>query len=398
MAISPSLRRNVLILSGCQALMLSGSSLMIATSALIGFSLSEDKLWATLPIGCLFLGTLLSTYPASMIMKRIGRRAGFMIGPIFGVAGAVLTLVAIMDQSFALFSAGSFLIGVLNGVGYYYRFAAADISDDVYRSRAISWVLVGGVLAAFVGPNLASFNRDLISGYPFAGSYASLIVVYALSVVLASRLDIPKPGTEERAGRQRSLWEIARQPTFLVAVVSAMVAYGVMNLVMTSTPLAMAGHNHSFSDTALVIQWHVIAMFTPSFFTGHLIARFGTLRVMAAGAIVLFASVAVALHGISVTHFVVALIFLGLGWNFLFIGATHLVTQSYVPAEKAKTQGLNDLLVFSTVALTALTSGMVHEIAGWEMLNELVLPAIGVALGAILLLGWVRRQSEARAT
>ncbi|MGB1612453.1 MAG: MFS transporter [Arenicellales bacterium] len=398
MAISPSLRRNVLILSGCQALMLSGSSLMIATSALIGFSLSEDKLWATLPIGCLFLGTLLSTYPASMIMKRIGRRAGFMIGPIFGVAGAVLTLVAIMDQSFALFSAGSFLIGVLNGVGYYYRFAAADISDDVYRSRAISWVLVGGVLAAFIGPNLASFNRDLISGYPFAGSYASLIVVYALSVVLASRLDIPKPGTEERAGRQRSLWEIARQPTFLVAVVSAMVAYGVMNLVMTSTPLAMAGHNHSFSDTALVIQWHVIAMFTPSFFTGHLIARFGTLRVMAAGAIVLFASVAVALHGISVTHFVVALIFLGLGWNFLFIGATHLVTQSYVPAEKAKTQGLNDLLVFSTVALTALTSGMVHEIAGWEMLNELVLPAIGVALGAILLLGWVRRQSEARAT
>lgn len=398
MAISPSLRRNVLILSGCQALMLSGSSLMIATSALIGFSLSEDKLWATLPIGCLFLGTLLSTYPASMIMKRIGRRSGFMIGPIFGVAGAVLTLVAIMDQSFALFSAGSFLIGVLNGVGYYYRFAAADISDDVYRSRAISWVLVGGVLAAFIGPNLASFNRDLISGYPFAGSYASLIVVYALSVVLASRLDIPKPGTEERAGRQRSLWEIARQPTFLVAVVSAMVAYGVMNLVMTSTPLAMAGHNHSFSDTALVIQWHVIAMFTPSFFTGHLIARFGTLRVMAAGAIVLFASVAVALHGISVTHFVVALIFLGLGWNFLFIGATHLVTQSYVPAEKAKTQGLNDLLVFSTVALTALTSGMVHEIAGWEMLNELVLPAIGVALGAILLLGWVRRQSEARAT
>ncbi|MEK9785561.1 MAG: MFS transporter [Gammaproteobacteria bacterium] len=398
MAISPSLRRNVLILSGCQALMLSGSSLMIATSALIGFALSEDKLWATLPIGCLFLGTLLSTYPASMIMKRIGRRAGFMIGPIFGVAGAVLTLVAIMDQSFALFSAGSFLIGVLNGVGYYYRFAAADISDDVYRSRAISWVLVGGVLAAFIGPNLASFNRDLISGYPFAGSYASLIVVYALSVVLASRLDIPKPGTEERAGRQRSLWEIARQPTFLVAVVSAMVAYGVMNLVMTSTPLAMAGHNHSFSDTALVIQWHVIAMFTPSFFTGHLIARFGTLRVMAAGAIVLFASVAVALHGISVTHFVVALIFLGLGWNFLFIGATHLVTQSYVPAEKAKTQGLNDLLVFSTVALTALTSGMVHEIAGWEMLNELVLPAIGVALGAILLLGWFRRQSEARAT
>ena len=394
MGISASLRRNVLILSGCQALMLSGSSLMIATSALIGFALAEDKMWATLPIGCLFFGTLISTFPASMIMKRIGRRAGFILGPIFGVVGAILTVIAILDQSFLLFSFGLFLIGVLNGVGYYYRFAAADISDETYRSRAISWVLAGGVLAAVIGPNLANWNRDLISGYPFAGSYASLVGVYMLSILLASMLTIPKPNDSERLGQQRSLLEIARQPTFVVAVISAMVAYGVMNLVMTSTPLAMKGFGHSFPDTAIVIQWHVVAMFAPSFFTGHLIARVGTLRIMAAGAVVLFASVAVALNGLSVSHFIAALVLLGLGWNFLFIGATHLVTQSYSPAEKAKTQGLNDLLVFTTVALTALTSGMVHEQAGWQGLNELVLPAIALALFSVVGLGWVRRRRE----
>jgi len=215
-----------------------------------------------------------------------------------------------------------------------------------------------------------------------------------LSILLASMLTIPKPNDSERLGQQRSLLQIARQPTFVVAVISAMVAYGVMNLVMTSTPLAMKGFGHSFPDTAIVIQWHVVAMFAPSFFTGHLIARAGTLRIMAAGAVVLFASVAVALNGLSVSHFIAALVLLGLGWNFLFIGATHLVTQSYSPAEKAKTQGLNDLLVFTTVALTALTSGMVHEQAGWQGLNELVLPAIALALFSVVGLGWVRRRRE----
>ena len=394
MSFSGALRRNVLILSACQALVLSGSCLIIATSALTGLSLAQNRLWATLPLSCMFVGTLLTTFPASLMMKRIGRRAGFMIGPLAGLVGAAVAIWAITERDFWLFCAGSFLIGVLNGVGYYYRFAAADISGSEYRSRAISWVLAGGVVAAFVGPNLAAFNRDLIAGFPFAGSYASLLVVYLLSILLASLLRIPPPTEAERYGAQRPLGKIARQPVFFVSVIGALIAYGVMNLVMTSTPLAMAGCGHSFSDTALVIEWHVLAMFLPSFFTGHLIVRFGVLRIMGVGVVLLFGSVAANLSGITVTHFVVGLTLLGLGWNFLFVGGTTLVTESYSPAEKAKTQGLNDLMIFGTVALTAAVSGVVHETAGWEMLNLLVLPFLLAALVLILWLSRARKRQS----
>jgi len=388
---SAALRRNVLILSACQALMLSGSSLIIATSALTGLSLATNSLWATLPLSCMFAGTWLTTFPASLLMKSIGRRAGFMIGPLAGLVGAAIAIYAITERDFWMFCIGSFLIGVLNGVGYYYRFAAADISGSEYRSRAISWVLVGGVVAAFVGPNLAAFNRDLITGFPFAGSYASLLVVYSLSILLASLLRIPPPTEAERYGSQRPLSQIARQPAFFVSVIGALIAYGVMNLVMTSTPLAMAGCGHSFGDTAFVIEWHVLAMFLPSFFTGSLINRFGVLRIMGIGVVMLFASVAANLSGVGVAHFATGLVLLGLGWNFLFVGGTTLVTESYSPAEKAKTQGLNDLMIFGTVTLTAGVSGVVHEIAGWQTLNLLVLPFLLVALALIVWLSRVRK-------
>ena len=393
MSFSGALRRNVLLLSVCQALMLSGSSLIVATSALTGLSLASNSLWATVPLSCMYVGTLLTTFPASLMMKRIGRRAGFMIGPLAGLVGAAVAIHAITERDFWLFCAGSFLIGVLNGVGHYYRFAAADISGKVFRSRAISWVLAGGVVAAFVGPNLAAFNRDLIAGFPFAGSYASLLVVYSLSILLASFLRISPPTEVERHGSQRSLKEIICQPVFFVPVAGALIAYGVMNLLMTSTPLAMAGCGHSFSDTAFVIEWHVLAMFLPSFFTGSLITRFGVLRIMGVGILMLFASVAASLNGDSVAYFVAALVLLGLGWNFLFIGGTTLVTESYTSSEKAKTQGLNDLMIFGTVALTAGISGVVHEVAGWQMLNLLVLPFL---LLALLLIIWFSRvrQSE----
>lgn len=398
MTFSGLLRRNVLLLSACQALMLSGSSLIVATSALIGLSLAENKLWATVPIGCLYFGTLVSTFPASILMKRIGRRKGFMWGPVFGLLGALTAIIAMIYQNFLLFAIGSFLVGMLNGVGHYYRFAAADISNDGYRSRAISWVLAGGVLAAFIGPNLASANRDLIAGFPFVGSYASLLVIYALSMALASRLQIQTPPKSERYGHQRPLREIVQQPQFLVAIFSAMVAYGVMNLLMTSTPLAMAGCGHSFADTAIVIEWHLLAMYAPSFFTGNLIIRYGTIRVMGVGALVLFSSIAVNISGTSVPHFVASLILVGIGWNFLFVGATSLVTESYSSSEKAKTQGLNDFIIFSTVAFTAITSGIIHELAGWKMLNMMVLPAIALALGAILWLGFRRAQGRQEKT
>tara|TARA_Y100001934_G_C12315467_1_gene757191 strand:- start:273 stop:1469 length:1197 start_codon:yes stop_codon:yes gene_type:complete len=390
-AISGALRRNVFILSSCQALMLSGSSLIITTSALTGLALAENRLWATLPLSCMYVGTLLTTFPASMLMKHIGRRPAFMMGPFAGLVGATIAIYAITERDFWLFCIGSFLIGVLNGVGHYYRFAAADISGNEYRSRAISWVLAGGVVAAFVGPNLAAFNRDLIVGFPFAGSYASLLLVYLLSILLASLLRIPPPTEVERVGSQRSLAKIARQPVFFVSVIGALIAYGVMNLVMTSTPLAMAGCGHSFSDTALVIEWHVLAMFLPSFFTGHLINRFGVLRIMGIGAMLLFGSVAANLSGVSVAHFIAGLVLLALGWNFLFVGGTTLVIESYSPAEKAKTQGLNDFLIFGTVALTAGMSGVLHEIVGWQMLNLLVLPFLLTALALIV---WLNRRRK----
>ena len=393
MSFSGALRRNVLLLSVCQALMLSGSSLIVATSALTGLSLASNSLWATVPLSCMYVGTLLTTFPASLMMKRIGRRAGFMIGPLAGLVGAAVAIHAITERDFWLFCAGSFLIGVLNGVGHYYRFAAADISGKVFRSRAISWVLAGGVVAAFVGPNLAAFNRDLIAGVPFAGSYASLLIIYSLSILLASFLRISPPTEVERHGSQRPLKAIICQPVFFVPVAGALIAYGVMNLVMTSTPLAMAGCGHSFSDTAFVIEWHVLAMFLPSFFTGNLITRFGVLRIMGIGVLMLFASVAASLNGDTVAHFVAALVLLGLGWNFLFIGGTTLVTESYTPSEKAKTQGLNDLMIFGTVALTAGISGVVHEIAGWQMLNLLVLPFLALVLLLIIWFSRVR-QSE----
>ena len=394
MSFSGALRRNVLILSACQALMLSGSSLIVATSALTGLSLATNSLWATVPLSCMYVGTLLTTFPASLLMKRIGRRGGFMIGPLAGLVGATIAIHAITERDFWLFCVGSFLIGMLNGVGHYYRFAAADISGSGYRSRAISWVLAGGVVAAFAGPNLAAFNRDLIVGFPFAGSYASLLILYSLLIILAALLRIPPPTEAERRGAQRPLSQIARQPVFFVPVIGALIAYGVMNLVMTSTPLAMAGCGHSFGDTAFVIEWHVLAMFLPSFFTGHLIVRFGVLRIMGVGVVLLFGSVAANLSGVTVTHFVVGLTLLGLGWNFLFVGGTTLVTESYSPAEKAKTQGLNDLMIFGTVALTAAVSGVVHETAGWEMLNLLVLPFLLAALALILWLSRARKRQS----
>jgi predicted MFS family arabinose efflux permease len=394
MPFTGALRRNVLILSACQALLNSASTLIMTTSALIGFALADNKVWATVPVACMYGGSLLVTFPASVLMKAVGRRAGFLLGLVIGLAGAALATWAIVARDFAAFAAGSLLLGVSNGFGQYYRFAAADIGGTEYRSRAISWVLAGGVAAALIGPNLANYSRDILTGAPFAGSYASLLVLYGLSIVLVSQVQIPTPSGIERYGSQRPLIQIALQPTYLVAVTGAMIAYGVMNLVMTSTPLAMAGCGHAFSDTALVFQWHVLAMFAPSFVTGSLIQRFGVTRIMSVGALLLLASILTSLSGLEVGYFLVALVLLGLGWNFLFIGGTTLVTESYTASEKAKAQGLNDLLVFGTVALTAGSSGLLHQLVGWRALNIVVLPLVVLAFCMALWLSYHRRQHQ----
>jgi MFS family permease len=363
--------------------------MMIITSALVGQQLADPTL-ATIPLGLQFLGMMSSTFPASMLMKRSGRRLGFLIGAAIGIAGACLSTYAIFAGSFVLFNMGSLLLGIFNGFGQFYRFAAADVATADYRSRAISLVLAGGVVAAFIGPNLARLTRDSMP-VTFAGSYAAIIVIHLLALSMIATLHIARPSAEERREQGRPLLEVALQPVYIVAVLSGMIGYGVMNLVMTATPLAMDFYQHPFSDTAFVIQWHILGMFVPSFFTGHLIKRFGVLNIMSLGGIVLIGCVLANFAGTGVWHFWLALLLLGIGWNFLFIGATNLITETYRPAEKAKAQALNDFLVFGTVTATAFTSGTLQHLFGWRIVNAGVIPLIVLVLLTTL---WLRRQQR----
>jgi MFS family permease len=382
----------ILLLAVCQGLGMSGTSLIATTAALVGYSLAIDKSDATLPLAFQFVVTMLTTIPASNLMRRIGRRSGFWLGAAVGIVGAVIATVSIFQNSFWGFTIGSGVIGVFYGFAIFFRFAAADVAEDRHRARAISLVLTGGVAAAVIGPNLARYSRDFFEPVLFAGCYLSLIFLYlGVSAVLAF-VKIPRP-TETIGGRTgRPLLEVIRQPVCYTAMFCSAAAYGVMALVMNATPLAMLACNHDFGDTAFVIQWHVLGMYAPSFVTGHLISRFGVLNVMVAGAVLLTACVGVNLSGDSVDFFWVALVLLGVGWNFLFVGATTLLTQSHRPAERAKVQGVNDFLMYGMVTLSALTAGKVQHDFGWAVINLGVVPVIGLAVVAIL---WLRRHPAA---
>jgi MFS family permease len=387
-------KRNVVLLALSQAVLITGTSLLLASCALVGMTLSSTKALATLPLALLFLAQMATTIPASLYMQRVGRRLGFMTSSVFGMAGAAIATVGVMQAEFSIFCLGTILIGVFNGFGQYYRFAAADAAPEEYRSRAISYVLAGGLIAAFAGPNLAKWSRQLLPG-EFAGSYAILTGIYLLAFSIAFFLTIPKPGATTRSAGGRPLAEIARQPAYLVAVASAMVGYGVMNFIMIATPLAMHGYAHPFSDTAFVIQWHVFGMFVPSFFTGHLIRKFGTANIMLTGVVLLVLCVGINFTGTTVIHFWSSLIFLGLGWNFLFVAATTQLTETYSPGEKAKAQALNDFIVFGTVTLTSFSSGAVQNILGWETINTAVIPfLILIALANFWLRGRPGSQAE----
>jgi uncharacterized protein (TIGR03382 family) len=388
-------KRNVILLALCQGLLMIGTSTMIAEAALVGHMLAADKAYATLPLAAQQLAVMATIVPASLLMARIGRRAGFTIGACFGIVGTTVATAGVLQGSFWLFCLGTGLNGIYNGFSMFYRFAAVDGAGKEWHARAISYVLAGGVLAALVGPELAKHTKDLLAPVTFAGSFASLILVAVVSLTLLQFIRIPQPTAAERREAQRPLGVIARQPAFIVAVLGGMVAYGAMNFVMTATPLAMAACGHPFDDTASVIKWHVFAMFAPSFFTGHLIRRLGTPQVMMAGSVIMALCVAINLAGVTYLHFWAALALLGLGWNFLFVGATTLLTTTYRPAEKAKVQALNDLLVFGTVALTAFSAGFAHHLAGWEAINSgtgpfLVLAALATA--------WLARRRPAAAT
>ncbi|MBT5051107.1 MAG: MFS transporter [Rhodospirillaceae bacterium] len=390
-----STKKNVFLLATCQALFMTCTSGVIATSALVGLSLATNKGWATAPLSMQFAAGMLATIPASFYMKRFGRRIGFLTGTALGIAGVITSTYGILLSSLPLFCLGSILFGFFAGFSRYFRFAAAEAADERFRSKAISLVLAGGVVAAVTGPTLARATVDLFSPILFAGTYASLAVVQICIVGVLLFIDLPKPDAEERSGQARPLVEIIRQPVFIVALLGATISYAVMAFLMSITPVAMREHHFDFTDSTFVIQGHILGMYLPAFFTGHLIARFGVLEIMLVGACLLVVCVGINLSGTEFINFVMALTLVGVGWNFLFVGATTLLTQSCTPAEKAKTQGFNEFIVLGVIAAGTLTSGAVQHSFGWSGVNMAVIPLIVLVFGVTLWLWRLQRPALA---
>lgn len=388
------MNKSVLILSLCQALLVSGNILLVAVNALIGQRLAPSPELITLPVAFQFIGLMLTTIPASMIMAKTGRKRGFILGNLIGIIGALVCILALAMANFSLFCLGTLLLGVGIGFGNLYRFAALEVCADDYKSQALSLTMAGGVLAALIGPNLAIYSQRLMPEPPFLGAFIALTLLYILALVLLSRIQIPDTYVHNPDKPGRPLTAIARQPLFIMAVVAAVVGYAVMGLVMTATPLAMHRHGFHFDDAAWVIEWHVLGMFVPSFFTGKLIQRFGLINTMSAGALLILACLSINLMGQSHDHFFIALILLGVGWNFMFISATQMVTEAYRPEEKAKSQALNEFLVFSAVTLSALASGWMEATLGWVLLNLSMIPIVLLGLGTIGWYQWTRKRRQ----
>ena len=389
-------RRDIFLLACCQALLLTNAAGLISMNGLVGYSLAQTKSLATLGATTYVLGSALSTMPMSLWMGRVGRRAGFMTGAAINIAGCSIGALALQMKSFPLFCAATAIIGVYNAVGLQYRFAAAEVAAPGDRAKAISLVLAGGVVGGLLGPQTARLGRDLFAT-PFQGSFLMLAAFALVALAVQSQVHVPPPVHDVRSGRGRPLGQIARQPTFIVAVLAGALGYGLMNLLMTATPIAMDFCGHPFAAAALVIEWHVVGMYAPGFLTGSLIRRFGTLRIILAGVGLTALATFVALNGISVAHFVVALALVGVGWNFMYTGGTTLLTETYAPSEKARTQGLNDFIVFATMGVSSAASGALVTTRGWETMNHAALPVLVVIALAVLWLMRARRQAPVAA-
>jgi len=385
-------RLNVVILALCQALYLSASSIQVALSGLVGAMLAPDKLLATLPFSLITVMTASTTIPASFVMARLGRRAGFVLGALIGGTGGAISSIAIFRQSFIAFCIGNALMGCFQAVAQYYRFAAADAAEPAFKSRAVSWVMAGGVAAALLGPGIAGFSKDLFAPITFAGSYLAIVVLAALSILLLSRLSIPRPAAPAPGQGGRKLAVIARQPAFIAAVANGVLGYATMVFVMSATPLAAVACGHSSDDAIGIIRMHLIGMFAPSFVTGSLIARFGVTRVLLAGAGMLLASALAALSGLALYNFWAALALLGVGWNFLYVGGTTLLTAAYRPEERAKTQAANEFLTFGVVAVASFASGGVMARIGWNAINYATFPLLLIAAATTLWYATVSRR------
>ena len=390
---------NVSVLVLAQAILGSQMPMIFTIGGLAGQTLAPNPCYATLPISLIVLGSMLAANPLSMIMQRYGRRIGFFVGALGGALGGAVGAYGLYLDSFEIFMIGSLLTGIYMSAQGFYRFAAADTASEAFRPKAISYVMAGGLASALIGPQLVKVTAQSMV-VPFMGTYLTIIAINVLGSALFLALNIPKP--EQRSADApigRSRWEIMKTPTVAVAMICAMVSYALMNLVMTSTPLAVVGCGFEQNTAADVVSAHVLAMFVPSFFTGHLIARFGTTKIVGAGLVILASAGAVALQGVNVENFFLALILLGVGWNFGFIGATTMLASAHNPEEKGIVQGMNDFFVFGGVTVASLSSGGLMNcsggspVEGWTAVNIAMVPFLALAGGALIWLAMQKRRA-----
>jgi MFS family permease len=379
-------RRNVAVLALAQALFMSVQAMGIAATPLAAYGLlgSEEKWLATVPIFLVHLGIMGTTVPASLLMGMIGRRAGFSLGGLFGAVSGIVACVAIFVGSFPLLCVAAVLQGVQAAFFWYFRLAAADSAEPQFRAKAISLVMGGGVLAGVLGPQVAKWSVDWLAPFTFAGVYVAMALFSTAVMVLVQFVQIPRLSTADRASPGRPMRQILRQPTYRVALASSVFGYAVMTLTMSATPLAMQACGFAFSDSATVIQAHIVAMFLPSFFTGHLIVRFGVLPVIAAGGLIELGCALVNLMGVDFLHFFFANILVGLGWNFAYIGGSTLLTTTYTPSERAKVQASHDFTVYASTATAAAVSGVLAAKAGWIVINLAAIPLMSLIVAAAL--------------
>lgn len=378
-------RKNIVVLTLAQALGASSPPIIISLGGLVGQKLASDPSLVTMPVSVFNLGLALGTLPAAFLMRQFGRRNAYIFGASLGILGGLVAAAGIFVASFMIFCMGTFTAGFYAAYVQSYRFAAADTATGDLKAKAISWVMVGGLAAAIIGPQLVIWTRGALPGAPFAGSFISqaVLAMLVIPVLLLLRSPKTKPSTtSENTGR--TLKEIMLMPRFMLAVAAGVISYGLMTFVMTAAPIAMIGYGHEVDHAALGIQWHVLAMFGPSFFTGHLITRFGKERITALGLLVISCSAIIALSGLALANFWLSLILLGIGWNFGFIGATAMVTDCHTPAERGKAQGANDFIVFGVVAAASFFSGTLLHASGWQTINWMIFPAVGLILVPLL--------------
>ena len=391
------MHRRILLLASAQALFQTASVLVMTIGGLAGGQIASAPELATAPIAAMFLGTAVTTVPASLWMARAGRRTGFVAGATLGAIGGLVAAFGIFLSSVGVLCLGTMLVGAYQGFAQFYRFAASEAAVDAFRPRAISFVLAGGVVAALLGPALGRLGGPLLQP-AYTGSFLILSVVSLLAAGLLLCLDFPPPApVAAETAQPRSLAAIMRQPTYLVALFGAATGYGIMILAMTATPLAMQHYNHDLTAASQVIQLHVLGMFLPSFFSGSLIARFGVLRIMLAGVALFAGHILMSLSGTGFKSFASALVLLGIGWNFLYVGGTTLLTSSYTAAERSRAQAANDLVIFIVGLCASLSAGALLKLAGWQSMNQLLLPWLGLAAAAILWLNWTRGVAQAAA-